>query len=334
MMQYVNTVLVGGTQGTTISAVDVNSMAAGSIVMVDADGKLIKTQADASAAKAVKFGLITGRTLDYTKPDGTAASLKDVTYSNLFTKNAVRQMSKFSFVAPAEDVITFTFTGFTPVVGHRYVVRVIYKDIYEHPGQFTKSYEVVAKGTNLKTDLIDRLVKEMNKDKGRRIDVTSTATTIVLTAKPKDDNEGKESINIYTQVVMDATMYYTDPSAAGFASKNKYPLIGLAIAKVAGTPGKGNAKLIRDREQAALSYRGILNRTWWPIIKPELNVDLSKKYDGFVIEFEPEHANAEDSFGKTKQSVEIYVDNTAALATTMLYKLTDAFVNGFAVTTP
>lgn len=334
MMQYVNTVLVGGTQGTTISANDVNSMAAGSICIVDADGKLIKTQVEANAAKAIKFGLVTGRTLDYTAPNGTAATLKDVTYSNLLTKNAIRQMSKFSFVDASEDTITFTFTGFTPVVGHRYVMRVIYKDLYEHPGQYTKSYEVIAKGTNLKTDLIDRLVKEINKDSGRRMNVTSTATTIVLTAKPKNDNEGKESINIYTQVSMEATMYYTDPSAAGFASKNKYPLIGLAIAKVAGTPGKGNPKLIRDREQAALSYRGILNRTWWPIIKPELNVDLSKKYDGFVIEFEPEHANAEDSFRKTKQSVEIYVDNTAALSNTMLYKLTDAFVNGYVVTTP
>lgn len=328
-MQYVNTVLVGTAQGTTITANDVNSMNAGSIAIVDESGKLIKTQADAAAAKTIKFGLVTNRVLNYTAPNGSAATLKDVTYSNYIPKNAIKAFAVTEYAASSEDVVTFNFATFVPVVGHRYVLRIIYKDLYEHPGQYTHTYEVIAKGTNLKTDLIDKLTKEINKDSRKRCVATSTASSIVLTAMPKDDNEGKESINLYTQVNMEATMYYTDPSAAGFASKNKYPLIGLSIAKVAGTPGKGNPKLIRDKEQAALGYRGILNRTWWPIIKPELNVDLSKTYDGFVIEFEPVHANAEDSFRKTKQSVEVYVDHTTAIKTTMLYKLVDAFVNGY-----
>lgn len=328
MMQYVNTVLVGKTQGTTISQNTVNEMAAGSIVMVDADGVLIKTTADAEAADVIKLGLITDRVINYTTPAGAAATIKDVVYSNYIPKNSVKSMVKTSFAATVEDKITFNFGSFTPVKGHRYVLRIVYKDLYEHPGQYTHTYEVVCKGTDLKADIIDKFVALINKDIRRRCVATSTSSTIVLTAMPKDDNEGKESINIYTRVIMEATMYYTDPSAVGFASKNKYPLIGLTITKAAGTDGKGNPKIVRDREQAALGYKGILNRTWWPIIKPELNVDLSKSYDSIVIEFEPTHANAEDSFRKTKQSVEVYIDNSAAIATTMIYKMIDAFVNG------
>lgn len=329
-MQYVNTVLVGGVQGTTITANDINSMAAGSIAMVDETGKLIKTQVDANAAKSIKLGLVTNRVINFAKPDGTASTIKDITYSNYIPKGTVKHAMVSEYTAVTEDVIALNFGTFIPVVGHRYVFRIIYKDMIEHPGQYTHTYEVVAKSANLKTGLIDRLVKEINKDSRRRCTAIGAASSITLTALPLDNNEGKESINWYTRVNMEATMYYTDPSAAGFASKNKYPLIGLTIVKTPGTNGKGNPKLIRDREQSALGYRGILNRTWWPIIKPELNVDLTKTYDGLVIEFEPTHANAEDSFSKTKQSVELYLDHTAAIKTTMIYKLVDAFVNGYA----
>lgn len=328
MLQYVNTVLVGGAQSAT--AKTMANAVAGDILMFDATGAVIDTPAKAAAASEVKFGLITGKVQSYVKADGTTASIKVATYSNLIDRKSIRGYVPFTYSAAKEDKIVITMTDFVPVIGNRYVLRLIYKDLYEHPGQFTHTYEVIANTAVLK-DLIDKLALQINKDTRRRVLATAAATTITLDALAKDDNEGKESINIYTQVNVQAVMYYTNPNATGFASKNKYPLAGVTIVKTVGTSGKGNPKLIRDREQAALSYRGIMNRTWFPVIKPELNVDLSKAYDGFVIEFEPEHRTAEDGFRKTKQSVELYAQNSLALASTMIGKLTKSFVDGVAV---
>lgn len=328
MLQYVNTVLVGGAQSTT--AKTVTTAVAGDILMFDNTGAVIDTPAKAAAASQVKYGLVTNKVQSYVKADGTTSNIKVVTYSNLIDRKSIRSYNPFTFSASSEDKLVITMAGFTPVIGNRYVLRIIYKDLYEHPGQYTHTYELIATTAVLK-DLIDKLVLKINRDTRRRVIATSDATSITLTALAKDDNEGKESINIFTQVNMNAVMYYTNPNATGFASKNKYPLAGITVVKTPGTPGKGNAKLIRDREQAALSYRGITNRTWFPVIKPELNVDLSKSYDGFVLEFEPEHRNAEDGFRKTKQSLEVYAQNTQALAGSMIGKLTKSFVDGVAV---
>lgn len=329
MLQYVNSVLVGKAQSAT--AKTLATAAAGDILMFDATGAVIATEALAAAANEVKLGLVTANTQDYVKADGTTDAIKVIKYTNLIPKNAIRTSNAFAFAAVVEDKIVFDFKTFVPVIGNRYVLRIIYKDLYEHPGQFTHTYEVIANSATL-ADLINAFALQINKDTRRRVLATKTATVLTITALAKNDNEGKESINIYTQVDMDAVMYYTNPSATGFASKNKYPLASATITKTAGTPGIGNPKLIRDREQAALSYKGITNRTWWPVIKPELNVDLSKKYDGTIIEFEPEHRTAEDGFRKTKQSVEVYVDNTTALSATMIGKQIKAFVSGVATT--
>lgn len=328
MLQYVNSVLVGKAQSAT--AKTMATAVAGDILMFDEFGALLDTQAKAAATDKVKLGLVSDKVQSYVKADGTTSTIKVIQYSNIIDRKSIRNYSPFVYTAVKEDSVVIDFKTFVPVVGNRYVLRIIYKDLYEHPGQFTHTYEVIASTATL-ADLINKFTLQINKDTRRRVLATSTASAITLTALAKDDNEGKESINIYTQVCADAVLYYTNPNATGFASKNKYPLSGVTIVKTSGTAGKGNAKLIRDREQAALSYRGIMNRTWWPVIKPELNVDLSGKYDGFVLEFEPEHRTAEDGFRKTKQSVEVYALNTTALAATMIGKMVKSFVDGVAV---
>ena len=327
MIQYVNSVFVGGEQSAT--AKTMATAVAGDVLMFDTVGAVVATAAAAAAATEVKLGLVTPNVQAYIAPDGTAKEAKVIQYTNLIPKNAVSSYNAFVFEDVAEDVIAIDFGSFVPVIGNRYVLRVIYNDLYEHPGQFTHTYETFAT-TAVLADLIDSFALQINKDNRRRVLATKTATALTLTGLVKDDNNGKESVNLYSQVSMEAVLYYTNPSAAGFASKNKYPLAGVTVTKTAGTPGKGNAKVIRDREQAALGYRGITFRTHWPVIKPELNVDLAKSYDGAVIEFEPEHRTAEDSFRKTKQSVEIYVDNTTELADSMIGKQIEAFISGVA----
>lgn len=332
MLQYVNTVLVGKVQPTALTGTTANAYTAGDIVMSDDKGAFITTAAAAAAAKTIKLGLVTDKTLNYTDPAGVAQSIKQITWSNEIDRQTIRTFNNFSFAPVVEDVTTINFGTFTPVVGNRYVLRIVYRDIYEHPGQFTHSYEVIAQSAVL-ADLINAFRTRINLHRGKRVIVTVTGTTMTLTAQPITGmmTEGKEAITLFSRVSMEAFMWYTDPSGVGFSSRNKYTLNGVSIATVPGTNGKGNPKIIRDREQAALAYRGITFRTHWPVVKPELNVDLSKKYDGFVIEFENQHRTAEDDFRQTKQSVEVYIDNSTALAGTAISKLTQSFVTGVAV---
>ena len=149
-----------------------------------------------------------------------------------------------------------------------------------------------------------------------------------LTAKVKDDNEGKESINLYSQVSVDAFVWKTIPN--GLLSNVMYPVAGLSITKTQGTPGKGNAKIVRDREQAALGYKGITFRTHWPVIKPELNVDLSATYDTMVIENWNRYQSPDNQYVKTTpMATELYVvaDELVAGSTDSLFKdMVEAFI--------
>lgn len=88
-------------------------------------------------------------------------------------------------VAPIQDKVVITFgSGANIVAGHRYVLRIVYKDMYEAPGQFTHSYEVYAESTDA-TALATALVNKINKHKNRRVQASLSGSTITLTAMEK-----------------------------------------------------------------------------------------------------------------------------------------------------
>lgn len=334
MLQYVNTVLVGKDQPTALTGTSANDFTAGNIVMSDANGNFITTTAEAAAAETIRIGLVTDKVLNYTNPAGAASSIKQIQWSNEIHKQTIRTFTEFEYSPIVQDVITIDFGTLVPIVGNRYVLRIVYRDVYEHPGQFTHSYEVIAR-TAVLADLVSDFMSRINRHRGKRVTVTVNADndTLTLTAMPITGmlSEGKEAVTLYSRVSMEAFMWYTDPSGVGFSSRNKYIIPGVIITLTPGTDGKGNPYIIRDREQAALAYKGITFRTHWPIIKPELNVDLSKQYDGFVLEFENQHRTAEDDFRQTKQTVEAYVSNGTTFADTAIYQLAKSFVTGVAL---
>lgn len=159
----------------------------------------------------------------------------------------------------------------------------------------------------------------------------TTGSVVMLKALPYDDDNAIDTINVAGKIRFAANVYYTDPEAAGFASKNKYSVNGLKIERFAGNFYTASAKLVRDREAQAMGYEGILNRGegTWPIIKPDMNVSLSAHYDAITLEFENMYRTADDLFRKTKQTVEIYDYYTSNnLNDTNLYTAINNFVNG------
>ena len=271
MLNHVNTVLIGTDAPASYTTVD--ALTEGQIALFDQNRAIVKDAAGAKAASSLYIGVCEGKEDVYNEA-GTKSTKSVIRFSMPIMKGSKPHMVFSEYVAAAEDKIVITATNVTPEVGHRYVLRLVYNDIYEAPGQFTHTYEVIAKSTNA-TDLITAFKNKINKHKEARVVATSDAAVLTLNAKEMPYNEGIMLDSNYSQVSVEAFMWKTIPS--GLLSNVMYPIANLTIAKTQGTPGKGNPKIVRDRENAALGYRGITHRAngIYPYIAPELKADLS-----------------------------------------------------------
>lgn len=305
MLNHVNTVLIGTDAPVSYETVD--ALTEGQIALFDQNRAIVKDAAGAKAASSLYIGVCEGKE-DVYNGEGTKSAKSVIRFSMPIMKGSKPNMVFSKYVAAAEDKIVITATGVTPEVGHRYVLRIVYNDIHEAPGQFTHTYEVIAKTTNA-TDLITSFKNKINSHKQARVVATSDAAVLTLTAKEIPYNQGITLDAGYCQVSMDVFMWKTIPS--GLLSNVMYPIASLTIAKTQGTPGKGNPKIVRDRENAALGYRGITHRAngIYSYIAPELKSDLSATYDTLSIEWDNKYLSDDNQYIKTTPlACELYVN--------------------------
>lgn len=265
-----------------------------------------------------------------------------VKWSNWIDKNYIKSATfmladayKKNTKLAEEDTITIDFTGCDDndpnEFAHgnrRIVVRLTFKDMPTRFRKWTESYEYVTKPGDKAEQIANAFAAIITDQyKRARVDAKAAAGVLTLTAMPYDDDNSVDTINVANKVRFNANVYYTNPQAAGFASENKYFPTGLTINKKEGYNDPMSAKNVRDREAQAMGYEGILNRgcCTWPIIKPAMATDLSKKYDGITIEFETKYHAADDIQRHTKQTVEIYVPAAETPAETDIKALKDEF---------
>lgn len=267
-----------------------------------------------------------------------------VKWSNWIDKNYIKSATfmladayKKNTKLAEEDTITIDFTGCDDndpnEFAHgnrRIVVRLTFKDMPTRFRKWTESYEYVTKPGDKAEQIANAFAKIITDQyKRARVDAKAAAGVLTLTAMPYDDDNSVDTLNVANKVRFNANVYYTNPQAAGFASENKYFPTGLTINKKEGYNDPMSAKNVRDREAQAMGYEGILNRgcCTWPIIKPAMATDLSKKYDGITIEFETKYHAADDIQRHTKQTVEIYVSAAETPTETDIKALKDEFTN-------
>lgn len=317
MLQHVNTVLIG--TGAPVSYTTADALTEGQIALFDQNRAIVKDAVGAKAASSLYIGVCEGKE-DVYNETGTKSTKSVIRFSMPIMKGSKPHMVFSKYVAAAEDKIVITATKVTPEVGHRYVLRLVYNDIYEAPGQFTHTYEVIAKSTSA-TDLITAFKNKINKHKEARVVATSDAAVLTLKAKEMPYLDSN-----YSQVSVEAFMWKTIPS--GLLSNVMYPIAELTIAKTQGTPGKGNPKIVRDRENAALGYRGITHRAngIYPYIAPELKADLSATYDTLSIEWDNKYLSDDNQYIKTTPlACELYV-NAGKLNDSVFMTALKAFV--------
>ena len=324
MITYVNTVLVG--TGAELAATAPVAQTEKNTPNTDA-GKFIVMSMDnvtdpystTNTAKAKKFriGFITGKNTAVRTKDGDVKYTPVIKWTNPIKRDDITSIVKQAHFDSTPDTVTIDFRNVDTAVmtefakgERRIVVRLTFKDMPTRYRKWTESYEYVTKPEDTAATIAQAIKKQINAQyKRARVYATiETEGVVTLEAMEYDDDNVNDSLNWANKVRFSVNAYYTDPTAPAFASKNKYSITGLKIEK---TPGKWcttDAKLVRDREAQSMGYQGILNRGegTWPVIKPDMVTDITKKYDGLTIMFENHYHAADDQIRRTKECVEIY----------------------------
>lgn len=312
MLQHVNSVLISNTINTTTGAINAATLAKGALVAVNDKGALINPTAAITDTTYVKFGVVRS-VID------SAKKIYDIKWGNPIQKQGVKSIAYTTkSVAPVQDKVVITLTDAEIVAGHRYVLRMVYRDIYEAPGQFTHTYEVFAANTTA-ADLASAIVAKINKHKNRRIDASVTGAVITLTAKAKDDNNGVYSLNEYSTVNMEASLYVTIPGA--LLSNQPEAVKGATIVKTPGNPGKGYWKQVRDAEVRYMGYEGHVFTGAYPQVMQDMMTVEDAAYATLTISNENAFLSNDNQYIKnTPITSDIYsVDatNIAKIATAM-----------------
>lgn len=311
MLQSVTNVMIGKSVAADAS------LSLGEVALFDQNKKFIDSVNDMSAVSSIYVGVCTG-TVNVTMPNGSVEAKPVIDYSQRIDRNGHPTVVSGSYVAPTQDKVVITLTGATIVAGNRYVVRIVYKDIEAANFQFTHTYEVYATSSTA-SDLASALAKKINAHKNRRVKAEAAAAVLTLTAFEKNDNEGVESLNCYSIVNMEVSLYQTIPGALLANQPEAVP--GATIARTPGNPGKGYWKQVRDAEVKNMGYKGQVFTGAYPTVEQKRMVVEGAEYNYITIESDNLYLSNDNQYIKnTPMTVEVYVPASIDTLTTLLGK--------------
>ena len=323
MITSVHTVLIGKKCPASYTTVD--ALNAGEVALFDQNKAILKTAAEAAKASSLYVG-VAGEKINVTMPNGNVAQKANIEFSNEIQKSSKPSAVIGQHVEPTQDRVVITLTSATIVAGHRYVLRVLYKDIEANNFQFTHTYEVYAE-SNEAQKLAEAFVKKINAHKNRRIQAENAAAVLTLTAMVKDDNEGVYSLNEYSVVDMEVSLYHTVPGA--LLANQPEAVSGATIAKTPGNPGKGFWKQVRDAEVRYMGYKGHVFTGAYPEVEQARKVVEGTKYDCVVIENDNLYLSNDNQYIKTTPlTTEVYIEHNATNKTSVFAKALKAFITG------
>lgn len=301
MITSVHTVLIGTKCPASYTTAD--ALNAGEVALFDQNRAILKTAAEAAKASSLYVG-VAGPKINVTMPNGTVTQKANIEFSNEIQKSSKPSAVIGANVEPTQDKVVVTLTNATVVAGHRYVLRVLYKDIEANNFQFTHTYAVYAE-SNEAQKLAEAFVKKINAHKNRRIQAQNAAAVLTLTAMVKDDNEGVHSLNEYSVVDMEVSLYHTVPGA--LLANQPEAVVGATIVKTPGNPGRGFWKQVRDAEVRYMGYKGHVFTGAYPEVEQARKVVEGTKYDCAVIENDNLYLSNDNQYIKTTPlTTEVY----------------------------
>lgn len=298
MIQRVDTVLIGKKVATVT---DIATMAEGDVAIFNENRKPIAAAA-ATDATTLYIGVV-GKEVEAVDKDGNITKTRLVDFSNPIKKDSKPRMHVSAHVEPEEEKITIDLTNATVVAGHRYVLRIVYKDIEGAPGQFTHTYEHYAVSDSAE-ELLAALLKKINKHANRRVSASVEGKEMTLIAMAKTDNEGVDSLNEYSIVNMEAAMYETVP---GQLLSNIPESFGEDVKKTPAIHGVGYWKQVRDQEVRNMGYKGLVYTGTFPELKQDMKTAEGTQYAVITIENDNLYLSNDNQYIKTTPMVtEVY----------------------------
>lgn len=302
--------------GKKVSIADIHSLAVGDITVVDENMKAASAPADASA---LYIGVCTGKE-NITLSNGTTKEVSIMKWSDRIQKASKPSYATANYEAPENAKIEINLSAAELVVGHRYVLRVLYKDMNIANFQFTHTYEHVAT-TESADELGNELLKKINKHANRRVNATFEGGKLILVAKDKNYDNAVDSLDEYSIVSMDASLYETVPGA--LLSNQPEKVNGAVITKTEGKPGKGFWKQVRDTELRAMGYKGQVYTGAYPSIEQDRMVTKGAQYNYVTIENDNLYLSPDNQYIKTTPVMtEVYCEGAVTAITGAL----DAFM--------
>lgn len=241
---------------------------------------------DGDTANALYIGVCTG----------IKDSIPVIRWSDRIQKASHPRFAIAEYAEPTPATATIDLTNAKIIAGHRYVLRVLYKDIEAANLQFTHTYEVIAESAEAAA-LAEAFQKKINKHPNRRVNATLSDSTLTLTAMEKDDNEGVDSLNEYSIVAMQVSLYTTIPGA--LLSNQPKTVSGAVVENIAGNPGSGYWKQVRDMERRAMGYRGHVLSGAYPSVEQNMMTEEGGEYNIVVIENDNLYLSPDNQYIKT-----------------------------------
>lgn len=277
--------------GTAVSTGAWTAATKGQIVMANENFEAF----DASKAKALYIGVCTD-VAEITNKDGEVVNTPIIRWGDRIQKESKPRYAIAEYAAPAAAKATIDFSGAKIVEGHRYVIRILYKDIEAANLQFTHTYEVIAESADAAT-LAAAFMAKINKHANRRVIASLSGSVLTLTAKAKDYDNTVDALDEYSIVAMQVSMYTTIPGA--LLSNQPEIVSGAVIENIAGKPGSGYWKQVRDMERRAMGYRGHVFTGAYPSIEQEMMTVKDSEYAIMTIENDNLYLSPDNQYVKT-----------------------------------
>lgn len=265
----------------------------GEIKVLDKNFNVLAPAATVADSDTIYIAMGLTKTFTLAPESGSAITARKIKISDPIKSGHVKLYSGKAYVAKVEQVSTTAITGAT--AGRQYVIRAIYKDLYEHPGPYIQEwrYTAVAADSTPAT-FATAIAAVINKDPNARVIASVSSDDLLLTGKAIPScTTGLSDIDEFDMVKFDLFVNYID--ANGREVTFKIP------AEVAAKTGTGTWELMRDLEKDAWGYQGVTNRREFPVILPDFRTSTALTYNILTIEHEIPYKTPNNLYLETTQ---------------------------------
>ena len=160
-----------------MTTTDTDALGDGEIIVLDKAFNVLLPGATVADSDRIYIAIGTTKTFTLSPESGTAVTARKIKISDPIISGYVRNFSGKAYAAKAEQEWDVTLTA--PTAGRQYVLRCVYKDLYEHPGMFKQEWRYTATAADAAAvDTFGAAVAAVvNADPNTRVTATYTAGT-------------------------------------------------------------------------------------------------------------------------------------------------------------